>query len=382
MHGQKEENWMRRFYFFAIFLLMAFPAANASSQIFSFTLENNTGLDFEKGAFRIEVIGLAYRDNYVMVNTTYGSISKTYSLFDGEINTFNQVKMNSSFITSRNARITLEFPDNWGSPKPYKIELPVISVGIPNLVITKTADKTSIDPGDVVSFTIKVENTGNATAFNLSLTEMLPTGFSAAPGSRFPPPIQDKLDQGASLELYYALKAVDPGIYTIEPTEIKYGTKTSESGQITVTVTDVIQEKSNLTTVISIDKTNVYTDEPIKADVRVTNTGKASAKSVLIDGSLPIGTAVVEGDFRQVYDVISPGEQKEYRVIFKAQEEGNFSINLRTVYNDYPTGYLTKSGQITATRKEGNNLFIILPIIFILFCVAIFTMRKHKEYSY
>ncbi|MFH1323323.1 MAG: hypothetical protein ABIH80_05795, partial [Methanobacteriota archaeon] len=147
---------------------MAIPTGNASSQMYSFTLENNTGLDFENGAFRIEVIELAYRDYYVKVNTTSGSISKTYFLFDGEVNTFNQVKMNSSFINSRNARITLEFPDSWGSPKPYKIEPPVIPVGIPNLVLTKTADKTSIDPGDVVSFTIKVENTGNATAFNLS----------------------------------------------------------------------------------------------------------------------------------------------------------------------------------------------------------------------
>jgi uncharacterized repeat protein (TIGR01451 family) len=320
---------------------------------------------------------------YAKVNVTSGVVSKYSNLFDGEGSVpFNQIKVNSSYITSKNVRLTIEFPDGWGYPKSYKIEPPVIPVGIPNLVLTKTADKTSINPGDVISFTIKVENTGNATAFNLSLTERLPTGFSAAPGSMFPPTIQDKLDAGDSLVEYYALKAVDPGTYIIEPTEIKYGAKTSKSGQITITVADIITEKSNLTTVINIDKTNVYTDEPIKADVRITNTGKASAKSVLIDGSPPMGTTVVEGDFRQVYDAIAPGEQKEYRVVFKAQEEGNFSINLRTVYNDYPTGSLTKSGQISATRKEGNNLFIILLIIFILMGVVMFTIRKHKEYSY
>ena len=373
---------MRRYYFLVVFLLIAIPAGNASSQIFSFTLQNNTGLDFENGAFRIEVIELAYLDYYVKVNTTSGSISKTYSLFDGEINTINPIKINSSYITSKDARLTIEFPDVWGYPKSYKIEPHVIHVGIPNLVLTKTSDKNSIDLGDVVSFTIKVENTGNATAFNLSLVERLPLGFSAAPGSRFPPSIQDKLDAGASMELYYALKAIDPGTYAIEPTEIKYGAKTSKSGQITVTVADVIQEKSNLTTVISIDRMNVYTDEPIKADIRITNAGKASAKSVLIDGSPPIGTIVVEGDFRQVYDDIAPGEQKEYRVVFKAQEEGNFSINLRTVYNDFPTGSLTNSGHITATRKEGNNLYIILPIFFILMGVVMFAIKRHKEYSY
>lgn len=372
---------MRRFYFLVVFLLIAFPAANASSQIFSFILENNTGLNFENGAFLIEVVEISFP--YVKVNMTSGSTSNLQNLYDGEAAlTFNQIKVNSSFITSKNARITIEFPDGWNYPKSYKIEPPVIPVGIPNLILTKTADKTSISPGDVISFIIKVENIGNATAFNLSLTERLPLGFSAAPGSRFPPPIQDKLDQGASLELYYALKAVDPGTYTIEPTEIRYGAKTSKSGQITVTVADVLQEKSNLTTVISIDKTNVYTDEPIKADVRIINTGKASAKSVLIDGSPPMGTSIVEGDFRQVYDAIAPGEQKEYRVVFKALEEGNFSINLRTVYSDYPSGSLTNSDPITARRKDGINLFIILPIIFIIVGIVWYAIKRHKEYSY
>jgi uncharacterized repeat protein (TIGR01451 family) len=364
---------MRRFYFLVVFLLIAFPAANASTKIYSFTLENNTGLNFENGVFLIEVVEISFP--YVKVNMTSGSISKLSNLYDGEAavtDPFNQVKVNYSYINSKDARLTIEFPDGWSYPKYYTVESSVVPVGIPNLVITKKADKTSIDPGDVVAFTIRVENTGNATAFNLSVTERLPTGFSAAPGSRFPPPIQDKLDAGASLELYYALKAVDPGTYTIEPTEIKYGAKTSKSGQITITVADVIQEKSNLTTVISIDKTNVYTDEPIKADVRITNTGKSSAKSVLIDGSPPMGTTVVEGDFRQVYDAIAPGEQKEYRVVFKAQEEGNFSINLRTVYSDYPAGSLTNLVWITATRKEENILYI----------VVMFIIKRHKEYSY
>lgn len=124
------------------------------------------------------------------------------------------------------------------------------------------------------------------------------------------------------MELYYALKAVDPGSYAIEPAVINYGTKTNKSGQITITVADVTQEKSNLSTVISIDRTNVYTDDLIKADIRITNTGKAHAKSVLIDGTPPLGTTSVEGDFRQVYDAIAPGEVKENRVILKAQERG------------------------------------------------------------
>lgn len=367
---------------FIIIILLLIPVVQASEQTFSFTMQNNTGLNFENGTFLIEVVEIN-SPYYVKINTTSGSVSKYSNLFDGEAAVaFNQVKVNSSFITSKDARLTIEFPSVWGYPKTYKIEPPVIPVGIPNLVITKSADKTGVNPGDVVSFTIKVENTGNATAYNLSLTERLPTGFTVAAGSRFPPSLQDRLDAGASLELYYALKAVDSGSYTIEPTVINYGAKTSKSGQITITVAEVTQEKSNLSTVISIDRTNVYTDEMIKADVRITNTGKAHAKSVLVDGAPPLGTTSVEGDFRQVYDAIAPGEVKEYRVILKAQEEGNYSINLRTVYNDDPTGSSTNSERITVTRKEGSQLYIILPIILIIIGVVILTIKRHKEYSY
>ncbi|MBU4139275.1 MAG: DUF11 domain-containing protein [Euryarchaeota archaeon] len=344
-------------------------------------MENNTGLNFENGTFLIEVVEIN-PSYFVKANLTSWGVSKLYNLWEGEPITYDKVKVNSSFITSKDARITVVFPEAWGYPKTYKIEPTVIPIGIPNLVITKSADKTSINPGDVASFTIKVENTGNATAYNLSLTERLPTGFTTAAGSRFPPSIQDKIDAGASLELYYALKAVDPGSYTLEPTVINYGAKTSKSGQITIIVADVTQEKSNLTTVISIDRTNVYTDELIKADVRITNTGKAHAKSVLVDGAPPLGTTVVEGDFRQVYDAIAPGEVKEYRVVLKAQEEGNYSINLRTVYNDDPIGSSTNSERITVTRKEGSQLYIILPIIFIIMAVVILTIKRHKEYSY
>jgi len=366
---------------FIMIILLLIPVVQASDQTYSFKMENNSGLSFDNGTFLIEVVELL-PSYYAKVNMTSWGTSKFYNLWEGEPIKYDRVTVNSSFITPKDARITVVFPEAWGYPKTYKIEPLVVPVGIPNLVITKSADKTSINPGDVVSFTIKVENTGNATAYNLSLTERLPTGFTVAAGSRFPPAIQDKLDTDASLELYYALKAVDPGSYTLEPAAINYGSKTNKSGQITITVAEVTQEKSNLSTVISIDRTNVYTDDLIKADIRITNTGKAHAKSVLIDGTPPLGTTSVEGDFRQVYDAIAPGEVKENRVILKAQEGGNYTINLRTVYNDDPIGSPTNSERITVTRKDGIQLYIILPIILIILGVVILTIKRHKEYSY
>ena len=105
----------------------------------------------------------------------------------------------------------------------------MVAEKIPNIVLTKSVDKTTLNKGDVVEFKLILENTGNGTAYNLTLDDRFPPGFTSAPGSRFPPAIQDELKAGERLELLFALKAVEPGSYNIEPTTVKYGSKSARS---------------------------------------------------------------------------------------------------------------------------------------------------------
>ncbi|MDP2846448.1 MAG: hypothetical protein Q8N79_10325, partial [Candidatus Methanoperedens sp.] len=191
-----------------------------------------------------------------------------------------------------------------------------------------------------------------------------------------------ELAAGANQEFYYTLKAVEPGTFKIDTTTVSYGSKTSTSNSLTITVGAETKEKSNLTTVITVDKNNVYTDDSIKATVKITNTGKAPAKSVLVDGTPPLSMEVIEGDLRQVYDIIPPMESKEYRVGLKAIETGNYSIHLRTTYNDDAIGTPSDSETITVTQKERNYLYILVPIIIIFTGIVLFTIKRHKEYSY
>ena len=134
--------------------------------------------------------------------------------------------------------------------------------------------------------------------------------------------------------------------------------------------------------IISIDKNAVNINDKIMVGVRVINTGKAQAKSVLIDGTPPLGLKVVDGDLRQVYESIAPGEQKEYRVVLKSEEMGNYSINLRTVYSDNAIGILSSSEIITVANNDNNYFYLIIPIVGILIGFALFTIKKHKEYKY
>lgn len=375
----KMDYWMRQIYFL-LFVLLAFPVAEgASTQTFNFTVSNNTALNFENGAYIIEVIEIS-PPLYAKVNMTFGNLSKTNNLYEGEAPiTFNQISLRA-YTISDTARISIEFPAGWGYPKISAVA--PRPVGAPNIVLTKSVDRTNLSIGDVAEFKIKVENKGNATAYNLTLTDPLPDGFSSAKGSRFPPVITTELAAGASQEVYYALKAVDSGTFNVEPAIVAYGSKTSKSNSITLKVEAITQEKSNLVSTISLDKNKINTDDSIKATIKITNNGKAAAKSVLIEGTPPLGMNVVEGDLRQVYNIISPGETIENRVALKATEAGNFTIHLRVVYNDNPIGITADSEPINVTEAEKNYLYFVLPLVVVAFGLVTFAIKRHREYSY
>ncbi|HEX7576245.1 MAG TPA: CARDB domain-containing protein, partial [Candidatus Methanoperedens sp.] len=346
-------------------------------------------LNFMTGFYKIEVIEMSKPGDmpFVKVNLITGGLTKQYYLRVNEDPSikdepFNQINLNSSFISETVAMITVQYPDAWSSPEKYTIEKPVISDEIPNIVITKSVDKISLNKGDVVEFTMIVENTGNGTAYNLSLEDRFPPGFTSAPGSRFPPVIQDELKAGERIELLFALKAVEPGLYNIEPTTIKYGSKSNMSNSISISVLNEKIQRSHLVTVITLDKTSLFTGESAEVTVKITNDGNSSAESILIDGSPPKGMEVTKGDLRQVYKKIEPGDSEEYSTTLKAVESGNYSIQLKTSYSDDSTGFSSNSDLINVKEKEQNYLYILIPAIIIIAGIALFVIRRHREYSY
>ena len=370
-----------------ILLIISIPVGAVKSETFS--LGNYTGLNFMNGFYKIEVIEISKPNDmpFVKVNLITGGLTKQYYLRINEDpyikdEPFNQVNLNSSFISDTVAMIAVQFPDKWGSPVKYTIEKPVIPEKIPNIVLKKSVDKITLNKGDIIEFSIIVENTGNGTAYNLTLKDRFPSGFAIAQRSRFPPVIQDELKAGDSVELFFALKAVESGSYTIEPTTIEYGSKIAKSNSIFLTVLDEEIDRSHLLTNITLDKTNIFTGDPVEVTVKITNTGNSSAESVLIEGQIPKGMEVTKGDLRQVYKKIEPDGSEEYSTTLKTVESGNYSIKLKTSYSDDSTGFSSNSDLIIVTEKEKNYLFILIPAILIIAGIALFVIRRHREYSY
>lgn len=373
--------------FVLLFFIFSIPAVAVKSE--SFFLENYTGLDFMKGSYKIEVIELSKPGDmpFVKVNLITGGSKKLYYLRENEDPSikdepFNRINLNSSFISQTVAKIVVQYPDNWSPPEKYTVEKPVVNEKIPNIVLTKTVDKTTMNKGEVAEFKIIVENKGNGTAYNITLDEKLPQGFTRAAGSSFPPAIQEELKADSSLEILYALKAVESGSYVIEPTTLRHSSNTARSNSISLLVLDEKIDRSLLLTVISLDKINLFTGELVEVTVKITNNGNSSAESILIDGQTPKGMQVTKGDLRQVYKKIGAGESEEYSVVLEAVEAGNYSIKLNTIYSDDQTGFSSNSEPVIVTEKEKNYLYILIPAIIIIAGIALFVIRRHREYSF
>lgn len=361
---------------FLLLILLMYPViASAEAKTFNFTVQNNTALNFEDGYYIIEVIGINYfYPRFVKVNLTIAGESKVYNIYLNEnpylSSPYNIIDIRATSISETSADLSIEIPEDWSYPERYTIE-----IKRPHIVVTKSVDKDNITVGDVIGIKIIVENIGNGTAKGLRLEESFPPGFTLYLSS-FPPQLQDTLDAGKKVELYYSLKAVNTGTFIIQPTVVTYGTKSIRSNSLTIRVNEPLEKKANLASVITLNKYNITTGESVKVNIRITNTGDAAAESVYVKGELPQGLEVIEGDTTRYYK-IDPGESKEYTFTLKPRKPGNYSISLKI--ND---GITAISSPLVVTKNEKDYLYIIIPIGIIVIGIALFTLKRYKEYSY
>jgi len=89
----------------------------------------------------------------------------------------------------------------------------------PSLAVTVTADKTTVNPGDSITYTAVIKNTGAGAATSLALNDILPKGFSSVTtkNARYQRSFEDNLDPGQSVTADYTVTVGDSvavGAYT------------------------------------------------------------------------------------------------------------------------------------------------------------------------
>ncbi|MEG0138954.1 MAG: hypothetical protein RR703_03150 [Bacilli bacterium] len=266
-------------------------------------------------------IGTTYVGN-LLVSTPYtgtnpnSGITLTTVPANGTVTISYQVKVNTNNQTNLiNNVATVTGPS--GIPANTNI----VTTAINNADISspgnflKTVDKANAIPGDILTYTLTLNNTGNASANNVVLTDIIPTGttyvngsvtatlpFTGDPNStiNLTAPIAPtttetitfkvKVNNGNPITNPLLNKADVKYTFTVDPNNPNGVSKNGTSNTVT---TNVINAKTN--TIKTVDQTISYIGQILTYNIAITNTGNTPLNNVIITDQVPNGTIYIPG---------------------------------------------------------------------------------------
>lgn len=180
-----------------------------------------------------------------------------------------------------------------------------------SLLMNKTADKIFADINDVITYTITLQNTGNTTANNVVVTDVIPTGTTFIAGSLFgatgtPPTfallnsiaaggiatISFQVQVGDSVPVVNPLAntATSAYTYTVDPNvpDGANGTDASNTATTQVNTADVVATKT-------VDKAFADVGDTLTYTITLQNNGNVVASNVIINDPIPAGTTFIAG---------------------------------------------------------------------------------------
>lgn len=184
-------------------------------------------------------------------------------------------------------------------------------VAIAAVTTTKTVDQAFAQPGDTLTYTLTLKNTGSVAANQVVITDPIPAGTTFIPasltGATGTPPtltLTAPIAAGGTSTVTYQVK-VGSGVpnpnplsntanaaftYTVDPAKPNGRGGSSASNTVN---TEVNLAKLNITK--SVDKTISYLGDIITYKLALTNTGNVPADNVVITDTVPNGTSYVPG---------------------------------------------------------------------------------------
>jgi uncharacterized repeat protein (TIGR01451 family) len=223
------------------------------------------------------------------------------------------------------------------------------------ITVSKTVAPTSALPGDDVTYTIVLTNTGNGIP-DVTLTDLLGASFSPSTElTTLPVPGRDWFStEGVTTYSFTATAPAAPGIYYNQAI-----TATYDTGQATLYNTAPLEVRLPGPPILSFSKTaDPITDVPYHGAVaytlQISNTGESDAIGVLITDTLPAGVAF--GGWTQQNGANQSGGQITWNgtvnrnqtitIIFTVNHTGNYGD---VITNTAQFGHSSGSGSDQAT---------------------------------
>ncbi len=372
---------------------------NSGEQIFERNLDVGEGVEIEHSV-KIEVVDTTEDivDSAEFCISSPQVFARTVKVFMGDMQTkyetYNGACIYLEVISVHDKTVLLRVtgPKGWRATRYYETEdaktestPDTETVTVPELEITRTLDRSYVEPGGTVEVTFKIKNTGNGTASEIELDEPLLRG---AYQENCPSALED-IASGATERSSYYLKIVDtpPGTYELGATLLNYKSESgaaysSESSSNTLEVAAKVVQVPTLEIGITIESGDddvIICGDQFLATVGIINTGNATSGRVTIKSHLPDDVRVADGEIDPVYESIKPGDYEEYEVMLIAYEPGKHVIKIDVMWADEE---LSASAEFWAERSSLATYYphILAAVPICLLLIGI--IRRHREYSY
>ncbi len=224
-----------------------------------------------------------------------------------------------------------------------------VYVGEPVLTLTKEVDRTAANIGDTIRITIKARNTGSGIAQRISIDPGITPGFTFKSNIYTTYPTELPVGTSYTQMYIYEVEAAKGGTFTLSPAVATYSSSvfgedyTTPSTRPIVTVAEEEVETSNLSLIISQDKTKLKRGEKITFTINVENFKDVPASTIRIDPVIPNNLTYLSGS--EDIDIINekPIIQKsvfgaryedEYKFTLRADEVGANILTVKLTYNN------------------------------------------------
>ena len=386
---------MRRMIYLAVFILLiqAVHASNSSEDTVTFKdFTLNIGDRIDVGDYQAELIEIqSVKDGLAVmrVSKVGGALDEQRVFLQDSANNFDGGAEEggititvTDIFDDQSVKVRVEYNEDLGTARKHTSERPRVIADLPNLAVEKSYDKNQMSVGDEVKVTVTVKNIGTGQALDIKTEDLPPLPeFSYIAG--YPPKIKDTLDPGESDSAVYVMSAVKEGSIRVPAIQVSYtDSKKNAKSNSSEPFNILINPMSKPDLVIKLDPSG-----PIAAggkgmlNVSLSNTGKASATRVKIEGEIkpPDGLEAI-GLEKSLFEI--PPEQKvNYSAELLGKKAGNYTVSLKASFQGGDAAMIQEGKVEVVVQEQEYKYLYLLPILPIIVIIA-WMYRRYREYKY
>jgi uncharacterized repeat protein (TIGR01451 family) len=347
--------------------------------------------------------------DWVSSNPGYTSVSgSTYTWYfaslaagaSGTITIVVKVKVGTPDGTILTNDVTLDYSDANGNSLPQESDSVDVKVTAPIVTITKTADVSTADPGDEITYTIYYKNTGTGEATDLYINDTIPTDTEYVSSS----PVYNEVNGLTYTWKIASLAAGADGTITLV-VKVKVGTpdETLLRNRVTLDYSDAngnpYPQKEDTEDVVvtapvmAISKVaNVATADPgdfINYTISYENSGTGVATNVWINDTIPADTTFKESTPN--YDSASGDTYTWFFSSMAAKSSGEIHIKVQVdagtgdgtiLRNTVTMDYADANGNPYAQLSDYVDVLVTAPVLNLTKSADVSTADPSDEITY